>query len=73
MSWRRDFSRPVKWTKDGKLVYADIQEKDTILWNIKLTMKRLINHIGIDGFTNRQLAQTCKAWALRSEENELSN
>jgi len=70
MSWRRDFSRPVKWTADGRLVYDDHQERDTILWHIKLTLKRLINHKAVEGFTNQQLALTCKAWALRSNKND---
>lgn len=70
MSWRRDFSRPVEWTRCGRLVYADHQERDVILWHIKLTLRRLINHRSIDGFTNQQLAQTCKAWTKREDENE---
>ena len=70
MSWRQDLTRPVKWTKDGRLIYADYQEKDTILWHLGLTLTRLINHESIDGFTNEQLAKHCEAWGLRKEETE---
>ena len=68
LSWRRDFSRPVKWTDDERLVYADHQERDAILWHLNLTFKRLINHEGIDGFTNHELYRSCVAWLLRKEE-----
>ena len=73
MNWRRDFSRPVKWTKDGRLIYDDYQEHDDILWNLRMTLKRLINHRGVEGFTNLQLALVCRALELRSKENEISN
>ena len=68
MSWRQDLNRPVRWTKDGRLVYDDYQERDAILWHLGLTLKRLINHAGVDGFTNNQLAKYCEAYLLRKEE-----
>lgn len=70
LNWRRDFSRRVRWTKDGRLIYADYQEKDSIRWNLNMTLKRLINHHGVEGFTNHQLALVCRAIDLRSKENE---
>ena len=70
MSWRRDFTRPVRWTSDGRLVYDDYQEEDSILWHIGLTLARLINHESIDGFTNEQIAKHCEAYLLRKAENE---
>jgi len=69
-NWRRDFSRPVKWTTDGRLIYNDYQERDSILWHLRMTLKRLINDRGREGFTNRQLALVCRALELRSIENE---
>jgi len=70
MSWRQDLTRPVRWTVDGRLVYADYQEKDSILWHLSITLKRLINHKSIDGFTNEQIAKHCEAYILRKAENE---
>lgn len=68
LSWRRDFSRPVEWTKDGRLVYLVQPEKDHIIWALNLTLKRLIKHEGIDGFTNRELYHVCVALHLRKDE-----
>ena len=68
MSFLRDPNRPVIWTKDGCLIYADVQEKDSIIWHLSMTFKRLINHQLVDGFTNDELAYACKAWLLRKDE-----
>ena len=68
MSFLRDPNRPVIWTKVGKLIYADVQERDYILWHLSLTFKRLINHQSVDAFTNDELAHACNAWILRKDE-----
>ena len=68
MAYWRDESRSTVWTPDGRLVYADHQERDTILWHLNFTFKRLINHEGIDGFTNHELYRACVAWLLRKDE-----
>lgn len=68
MPYWRDESRPTIWTRDGRLVYVSQPEADYIIWNITLTLKRLINHEGIDGFTNRELYHVCAALRLRKDE-----
>ena len=68
MSWRRDFNRPVEWTKDGRLVYSDIPDIDPILRALRETLKRLINHRGVEGFTNNELYHVCIAYNLRVKE-----
>ena len=68
MSFLRDPNRPVTWTADGRLIYADVQERDYILWHLSLTFKRLINHQPVDGFTNDELYHACVAWNLRKDE-----
>ena len=68
LSWRRDFSRPVGWTKDGRLVYLMQPEMNSIIWALNLTLKRLINHRSVEGFTNRELYHVCVALNLRKDE-----
>ena len=68
LSWRRDFSRPVEWTKDGRLVYSAQPELDPIIRLLKETLKHLINHRSVEGFTNQELYHVCAALHLREDE-----
>lgn len=71
MSWRRDFDRPVRWTKDGRLVYVSQPKLDPIIRSLRETLKRLINHRSVDGFTNHELFRVCVAMQLRENEIEI--
>jgi len=71
MHWRRDYSRPVRWTKDGRLIYVSQPKLDPIVRSLRETLKRLINHRTIDGFTNHELYRVCVAIHLREDEIEI--
>ena len=68
MNWRRDFSRSVEWTADGRLIYSDVPDLDPILRALRETLKRLINHRSIEEFTNQELYHVCVALYLRKDE-----
>lgn len=40
--WQRDTSRRVRWTKDGRLVYDDYQERDPVLSKLQTELRALI-------------------------------
>ena len=68
MPYWRDEGRLTVWTRDGRLVYVSQPKKDPIIWALNLTLKRLINHDGVDGFTNRELYHVCAALRLRKDK-----
>lgn len=67
MSWRQDHTRPVRWTKDGRLVYNDYIEKDPILKGINAEIHELV----IGEFTrtrDHELAKLCGKYVNRKKD-----
>jgi len=71
MSWRQDMTRPVKWTRDGRLVYDDYKETDPVLIKLKAEFRALIDGVPTND-RDHKLAVACGAWIERKAELELN-
>ena len=68
MAYWREEGRPTIWTREGKLVYNDVLERDPVLAELRLVFKKLIHSTPVKLSRNDELAAACKAWVLRKEE-----
>ena len=70
MQWRRDFSRPVHWTKDGRLVYSAQPKQDPVIRALRESLRHLIDNEPLDAYTTHELYRVCVAMNKRRKELE---
>lgn len=68
MAYWRDPTRPVKWTKEGKLVYVTLPSQDDLLVNLKARLRNIINNWHDTSVGHKRLRRVIRAITQREKE-----